>query len=445
VPLRNTAGRAPGSDARPLDREDSESGWAGAWFRDTGLMLLSQGALTATATLVTILLARSLSKYEFGIFSSFLGAAQAFSFLIDAGLSTWLLRECSRIRVSPVPQSQQDSTISGLLWDAVSAVAYLGTTIALGSVAFGLVVGLGLNLALAQGAFMVYIALLAAATALEARLRAERRLRQVLSAVLCEKASLVLLVGTVLALHAGLLAVGLAFVVAGTARLSLDFYRSRGLLRSYRAFVTLDRVRRPSTVFPLLKLTGPFGLNEAAVSFLPRMDTALVATISVVGASYYGLGFQIVTTAAVIPAIASITLLPLLVKQPGARLSRWPIFGFMTGAGVIAAGCGVALAPWVIPLLFGTAYRPAIGAIQIMLLSIPCIFACNALVPFLYNDGYERDVLRWVLVPSAVGTGFVILGEAVVGPSGASCGLVARYILVMFSFMLLSGRRTRAS
>jgi O-antigen/teichoic acid export membrane protein len=414
--------------------KDKGSRWAGAWFRDSGVMLLSQGALTATATLVMILLARALSKYQFGLFSSFLGVAQALSFVVDAGLSTWLLRECSRIRASSVPRDHQDANIAQLLSSALSAVIYMGIVAIVGSVTIGLVLGLSPQLSLAQGAFMGYIALLAAATALEARLRSERRLGQVLSAVLFEKASMLVLVGVVLALGGGLLVIGAAFVLAGFLRASLDYRRSLTPLGSPRLFV------KPWTIFPLLRVTSPFALNSAALSFLPRADTAVVATVSVVGASYYALGFQIVTTAALVPSIASITLLPLLTSHGGAQESRWQLFGIMSGIGVVAAGVGILLAPFVVPLLFGNAYRPAVGAIQIMLLAIPSIFACNAIMPFLYNQGHEHDVLRWVLLPSALGTCFVLLGEIVVGPKGASLGLVARYLLITISFVCLSFR-----
>ncbi len=425
-----------------MSSKDNSSRWTGAWLRDSGVMLLSQGALTATATLVTVLLTRSLSKYQFGLFASFLGLAQALSFVIDSGLSTWLLRECSQIRASDIPTDQQDRNIAQLLRPALSTIAYLGVAAIIGSIMIGSALGLSLQLALAQGAFMGYIALLAGATALESRLRAERRLRQVLGAVLCEKTSLLVLVLVVLASGGGVLGVGIAHLIAGFLRLSLDYGRSRKLLNSAPTQAKSSTMfPRPSTIFPLLRVTAPFGLNSAALSFLPRMDTALVATVSVVGASYYGLGFQIVTTAAVVPAIASITLLPLLTANRGAHELRWKIFGVMSGIGVVAAGVGVLLAPLIVPLFFGHAYRPAVGAIQIMMLAIPSIFACNAIMPFLYTQGHERDVLRWILLPSALGTCLVLLGEVVVGPKGASLGLVARYLLVTISFVLLSHRR----
>jgi O-antigen/teichoic acid export membrane protein len=419
-----------------MNHGDKSSRWAGAWFRDSGLMLVSQGALTATATLVTILLARTLSKYQFGLFSSFLGLAQALSFVVDAGLSTWLLRECSRIRASTATLDHQDANVAKLLGNALSAVTYMGIAAVVGSAAIGLVLGLSPQLSLTQGAFMGYIALLAAATALEARLRSERRLGQVLSAVLLEKASLLLLVGIVLALGGGLLLVGAAYLFAGFLRVSLDYLRSYRPLGPSRLFV------KPRTIFSLLRETAPFAFNSAALTFLPRLDTAVVATVSVIGASYYALGFQIVTTAALVPAIASITLLPLLAANRRTQESRWKVFGVMSVIGVVAAGIGVLLAPLVVPLLFGNTYRTAVGAIQIMMLAIPPIFACNALMPFLYTQGHEHDVLRWVLVPSVLGTCLVLSGEIVVGPKGASLGLVIRYLLITLSFVFLSIRRT---
>ncbi len=413
--------------------------WTGAWLRDSGLMLFSQGALTAVATLVMILLARNLSTYQFGLFSSFLGLAQALSFVVDAGLTVWLLRECSRIRISDASRDQQDADIARLLGHALSIVLYMGIIAVVGSVTIGLALGLSPMLSFAQGAFMGYIAVLAAATALEARLRSERRLGQVLSAVLVEKASLLAFVGIVLLLGGGLLVVGAVYVLAGLLRASLDYHRSLRPLSAARGDSPL--LVKPWAISPILKVTAPFAFNSAALTFLPRLDTAVVATVSVIGAGYYALGYQIVTTAQLVPAIASITLLPLLTANRGAQGSQWKVFWMMTGIGVVAAGIGILLAPVVVPLLFGAHYRPAVGAIQVMMLALPPIFASNAIMPFLYNQGHEHDVLRWVLLPSALGTGLVLLGEITIGPAGASLGLVARFVLITISLVLLSLRR----
>lgn len=416
--------------------------WTGAWLRDSGLMLFSQGALTAVATLVMILLARNLSTYQFGLFSSFLGLAQALSFVVDAGLSTWLLRECSRIRAGDASREQQDAEISKLLSHALSIVLYMGIVAVLGSVMIGLALGLSPTLSFAQGAFMGYIAVLAAATALEARLRSERRLGQVLSAVLVEKASLLAFVGIVLLLGGGLLLVGTVYVLAGLLRASLDYHRALRPLGPARGDSPL--LVKPWAISPILKVTAPFAFNSAALTFLPRLDTAIVATVSVIGAGYYALGYQIVTTAQLVPVIASITLLPLLTANQGAQGSQWKVFWMMTGVGAIVAGIAILLAPFVVPLLFGAHYRPAVGAIQVMMLAIPPIFASSAIMPFLYNRGHEHDILRWVLPPSVLGTGLVLLGEITIGPVGASLGLMTRFILITFSFVLLSFRRSSA-
>lgn len=405
-------------------------------MRDSGLMVFSQGALTAIATLVMILLARNLPKYQFGLFASFLGVAQALSFVVDAGLTTWLLRECSRIRASGDYRDHQDAKIAQLLGNALHAVTYTGLLAVVGSVTVGFALGLGPQLALAQGAFMAYIAVLAAATGLEANLRSERRLGQVLSAILLEKTSLLIMVGVVLlALGGGLVMVGAVYVLAGLLRVSLDYRRSLQPLGSPRLLV------KPRTIIPTLRVTAPFALNSTALTFLPRLDTAVVATVSVIGASYYGLGYQVVTTAQIVPAIAAITLLPHLTANSGVQGMQWKIFGVMSSIGVLVAGVGVLLAPLVVPLLFGATYRPAVSSIQIMICAIPFIFAYSALMPFLYNQGHERDVLRWILLPSVFGTSLVLLGEIMIGPDGAGLGLVARYLFITISFVLLSLRK----
>jgi O-antigen/teichoic acid export membrane protein len=356
--------------------------------------------------------------------------------VLDAGLSTLLLRECSQIRAGELSRESQDREIVHLLHHALAVVLLLGIVVVVGSVGVGMALELGPQLALAQGAFMLYIALGAASSVLEAHMRSERRLKDVLAATMIEKVGLLACVVVVLVLGGNVLAVGLAYILGGTLRVWLDHRLS--LRRLQKA----SRRVQFAVMHPLVRAAAPFVLNASALTFLPRIDTALVAIISVVGASYYGLGFQIVTTATLIPAIASITLIPLLVAHREARSARWRVFGLMTTGGLLAAAIGIVLAPPIVPLLFGSKYTAAVGSIQIMLLTLPFIFGSNAIMSYLYADGHEKGALRWLLLPSIAGTALVLLGQIALGPDGASAGLVGRYALITISFVGLATRAT---
>lgn len=395
-------------------------------------MLLSQGALTATSTAVVVLLARNLSTYQFGLFVSFLGLAQAFSFVIDAGLSTLLLRECARIRTSERSTARQNADIAHLLHHALVAVASVGSAVIVGSILIGFALGLGSDLALAQGAFMAYVVLLAGATALEAQLRSDRRLVEVVAAGAIEKVALLLLVAVALLLGMNILAVGAAHVTAGALRLWFDHRRS------FRSLAKKLPSIQVSAMLPLVRAIAPFALNSSALMLLPRLDTALIATISVIGASYYGLGFQIVTTAALIPSIASITLLPFLVSNPQAKQARWKVSALLGAVGVISCVVGVAVIPTLVPTIFGSGFTEAVGSLQVMMITLPFIFACGPLMSHLYVQNQESRLFRWSIIPSLTGSVAVLAGQAVIGPSGASLGLVLRYALITISVVGLS-------
>ncbi|MGA8363656.1 MAG: oligosaccharide flippase family protein [Solirubrobacteraceae bacterium] len=412
--------------------------WTGAWLRDSGLMLISQGVLTATAALVMILLARGLSAYQFGLFSSLLSLSLALSFVVDSGLTAWILREGARIRQGSLSVDEQDTEIIAMLESAMRMIVRTGILLVITVVGISLLLHLETQLALAQGAFMAYVAILAGAITLEASLRVDRELRHVITALFTEKLSLLVLVIVALVLGAGVLGIAIAHVLAGSGRFLLDYRRT--------LFGRRTGAPKIGSSFALIKVTAPFAMNSAAITFLPRLDTALVGTISVISASYFALGFQIVTTAALVPFIASTTLYPFLSRTGDTQADSWRIPVAMGVLGVAAGAIGLVLAPWAVPFLFGDKYTVAVGPVQIMLLAIPPLFFASPIVPMLYTRGRETDALRCLVIPAIIGTVLVVIGQIRFGTTGASAGYAARYFLQALMFIVvvsLSKRRDR--
>lgn len=391
--------------------------WLRGWLRDSAVLYISQALFTASATFVMILLARELSVAQFGLFSAFLGLSVAVSFVIDAGLPTWLLRESARDYAG-------DARPTGLshdrLWRAVYTLALTGAgaTIVVVSAAYAL--GLSATLSLAQGCFVLYVASLAGATSLETEFRAKRQINRLLVAFLVEKLVLIPLVILALIAHFGVLGVGGAYVLAGGARALYDFWRT--LRRSSR--------RPPLRSRPLdvIRRSAPFAATAAATVFLPRLDVVLVGAISVVFASYFAIGFQIVMTAFLVPLIASTALFPFLAEHTDTARMRRTVVVLMTAAGLLAAVVGYLLAPWVVPLAFGDKYRAAVTPVRVMLLSIPPGFLTFSLTSLMYADDREKTVVRALWVPGLCGTAIVVAGAIRFGASGAAAGFALRYV-----------------
>ena len=405
--------------------------WLGLWLRDTGVLLASQVMLSTTTTAAMILLSRSLARYDFGLVVSFIGFSQALSFVIDVGLPIWLLREATQAEHEGRGPAESHTR----LWHAAYGVGTIGALCAV--CVFGAAVALGLapRLAAALSGFVVYVALLGVASSFETDFRRNRRLRFVVGATLVDKG--VFLVGVVVTLidHWGVVGVAGATAAGGICRVAFDY-----ALTLRRSSVARPRIGRET--IRTLRDSIPFAGNTAALLFFPRIDTPLVALISVTGASYFGLGYQIASTALMAPVIASAALLPVLDRGAGRRGLAVKL---MIAAGIAFAALGCLLTPAVIPRPFGSKYRPAVPTVEVMWLAMPFICVVYGILPIIYSARRERSVAWALWVPSAVGTGLVLGGMALYGPIGAACGYTARTVIQAIGVLIVMRRQSSSS
>ena len=443
-PRRPTYGGRVVSRPRWLDRSravalrqppavgSSQDGWLGGWFRDSGILLVSQVMLTATATLVMILLSRGLSKYQFGVFASFLGFSQALSFVIDVGLPLWLLRETIHSYAENTAAAAKKEVYERL-WH--SAFTITGIAAVLATIVALTAMGLGLtpSLAVAEAGFIIYVALLAISLCFETDLRARRRPGLVVVATMVEKSTILAGVLVVLAMHWGVPGIAAATVLGGCGRVAFSYSRTL-----WRSGIARPHIGRGS--LRVLRGSAPFAGNTASLSFFPRIDTPVVALISVVSASYFTLGFQVTTTAILVPAIASATLLPFLHGKDGTARRRVAAVLVMGALGVAAAVGGWLLSPFVIPLMFGARYHVAVRTVQIMWLGMPFAFITYGLLTLMYAIGHEHAVARAIWVPSLLGTGLVVAGALLWGAPGAAGGNAARFLLQAVVVALVARR-----
>ncbi len=410
------------------------SRWIRDWTKDTGLLLASQIGITLMTSGISVILARSLDAKHFGVFSGFLGLSQALSLAIDVGLATWLLRELSRVWAQD-SHALATTEAAGLLWDALLVMIPSGVALVTLTATAGALMGLPPDLVALVVGLMLYVVLIAMATALETGLRARRHLRLVVFTNAMEKLVLIIGVAVGLVLGFGLVGIAAAYPLAGIVRVLLDY-----VLALAGAPGRSEVPRRPPLA--VLKASAPFALNSAAFSLVPRLDLPLVALFSVTSAGYFALGFQVFTTIVIVPVIAATTLYPYIARRSHAiSLHRVAlVFGLV---GVFAASIAIAVTPVLLPAVFGSRYRHAVTVTQIMALALPLVFYANGLMVGAYAEEREHELLRRTLFGALAGSVAVVCGEAAFGVVGAAVGYGLRY--GFFLVALLSLPRTRCT
>jgi O-antigen/teichoic acid export membrane protein len=282
-------------------------------------------------------------------------------------------------------------------------------------------------------ALVAYGAFLAACSGLEAVFRARRRLGRVVAATLLEKVLLLLLVLASVLAGSDLFAIGVAYVVAGVARLGFDLVsivRSGDLVLAAPSRRAARHVTRRSL---------PFALNRASLNIVPRLDTFILVALSPVAAGYFALGDRALGPVVIIPVVMSSALYPFLAREPSGSRAGWRIVALLGALGSVIGVVGIVLSPWLVPTVFGSDYSHAVRVVQVMLVAIPFVFAANPLLAHVYTARLEHRRLGLGLGSvSFLGTGAVVAGQTLVGPVGAACGYVARSILVLALLALAS-------
>jgi O-antigen/teichoic acid export membrane protein len=411
-------------------------GWTRKWAGDTGVLLISQAQVTIVTTLLAVVLARTLGPADWGIFSTFLALSQGASLFVDVGLNNYLLREVSRIwardEASHRERAMESAAVMRLCLP-VNLCFGLLLVVAFGACALAL--GLSLTLSVLLAALMAYVVLIALAAGLETTLRAQRRTGLILTGVLLDK--VVLLAGVAVTLYAELGFGGLAasHVLAGLCHVAFAYS------------FTLLRLPRPSRRPPLgesvgmVKLSFPFAINMAALNVIPRFDLTIVAAFSTVAASYYAIGERVIFAIIIVPTVAGMALYPFLAREKSAARSAIRAASVMTLGGAAFAAAGAALAPAVLPALFGSEYDESIKITQIMLIALPFMFASNALIPGLYTSGRERRLFAVTAPAAVIGSVGVLIGQLLFGVVGAAVAFVARQVFFAGALLALSTSR----
>jgi O-antigen/teichoic acid export membrane protein len=360
------------------------------------------------------------------------------SVFVEFGLAQWLLRELARLWAEHEgPASGDAGHQAGQIVLATFAVNMsLGAVMIVGAGLTSVAVGLEPTSSVLLVALVAYGALTATCGGLEVVFRARRRIGRVMAATLLEKGLLLLLVTVSLVFGSGLAAIGIAYVGAGLARMAFDgiaIVRSRDLAFAFPALRTARDVARQSV---------PFAANRASLNIIPNLDTFILAAMSSVAAGYFALANRALSPIMIVPVVLSVSLYPFLARESAGSRVAWSVVGLLTAAGTVIAAIGIAISPRLVPLVFGSAYRPAIPVVQVMLLVLPFVFAANPLLTQVYTERLEhRALVLSLAVASCIGTAAVVAGQLLVGPMGAAAGSVVR--VALFAGLLAAASATR--
>jgi O-antigen/teichoic acid export membrane protein len=399
--------------------------WFRSWASDSAALLFSQLAAVVATSALAIVLARHLGPEEWGLFSGFLGLSLAMSIFIEFGLVEWLMRELTRLWSRPGDTGVGVRRRAGrLVVNSFIVNVALGLAVIVVTAAAAVALRISVSSAVLLVSLVTYGTLLAASSGLETVLRARRKVFRVVAATLIEKCLLLLLVSICVVLGRGVAALGLAFLIAGIARIGVDVML---ILRSGELLLAPPSARILRYV---TKRSVPFAMNRASLNIIPKLDTLVLALISAVAAGYYAIGDRALGPIAIVPAVMSFALYPFLARESAGSRAAWRIVAVLAAAGTVIGAIGIALAPALVPLVFGSDYTPAIPVVQVMLIAVPLIFAANPLLTHLYSARLEHRALSLAIGGlSCLGTVLVVGGQLLVGPVGAAAGYVARMVL----------------
>jgi antigen flippase len=165
---------------------------------------------------------------------------------------------------------------------------------------------------------------------------------------------------------------------------------------------------------------------------------------------YFQLALQLTAVALVVPQAATMVLYAEVARDgPDAawKANRRVLLG-MTGLMILLALVGAALAPWVVPIVVGPDFGPAVPVFQLLLLALVGQSFSTVLAPQWIGRG-----LFWQSSVASLATGIVSLAACFVlvpdhGMYGAAYALLGVYTLSIFgngAFAVWVSRRSRVA
>ncbi len=384
------------------------------------LKLTGEGAARGVAFLVTLWLARALGEASFGFYSYALAAGFVIAQVADLGIQVLITREVAVADRRAAPLVLKGLRLKGLL-----CVAALGLVLGLATThtrGVGVVV-IALGVAMILVTFVDY-----AAHVFRGRGEMGQEVRLTAGYVLTMAAA----VTVALLLGGKLLAVSIASAMAAAAVAMVALWRLRraGWLKRTRGWGDSRRT------IDLLRAAAPLGLATFASIAYSRLAVLLLEGMSgEVAVAHFSVAQRLVEAAHLLPAAAMAAVFPAysaLWRRPGGGAGR---LAFRVGVFLSAAGLAGALilhysASWLVPALFGEAYREGSRVLSVLAFAIPLMFVNHLLLHLLIARGRQSLV-------TALTVGVLLVHGLLCALLIARWGVVGAAIAVVLSEIVL--------
>ena len=368
------------------------------------LKLIGEGAARAVAFLVTLWLARALGEASFGLYSYALAAGFVISQVADLGIKVLITREVAVGDRRAAPLVRKGLRLKALL--SVPAIALVAGLAATHAPEMGAVV-------IAFGAAMILVTFVNyAAYVFRGRGKMGQEVGLTTGYVLASAAAVA---GTLL-LGGGLMAVSIASGAAPAppaAAIALWRLRGAGWLRRAPG----DGPSRGTA--DLLRAAAPLGLATFASITYTRLAVLLLEGMAgEVAVAHFSVAQRLVEATQLLPAAAMAAVFPAysaLWRRPGGGAGPLAVRvgAFLAAAGVAGAVVLHLAADWLVPALFGEAYREGAGVLSVLAFAIPAMFVNYLLLHLLIARGRQslvtalnvglllvHGVLCWLLIPA---------------------------------------------
>jgi O-antigen/teichoic acid export membrane protein len=356
----SSAGHHVGESAFAVALTAGENTFRNAKFGDAALIAYKAFADLAgkgSLFLITLVAARRLSPWAFGVFA--LGSTLGWMLTVatDFGVQFHLARAVAR---SPAEAPSLLRVWMGLrIWSAVAGLA----VVAAGLVATGAAAALAAPIAI----FALAYTCTGLVEFLNYFYRGLSRSDVESSLILWQRGGTLALGLLALAWRADVVALALAMLVPAAAALTY----SVGF--AWRIAPAVTRVDAPSIVSQFKRDVFPIGVGTVLSALYFRVDVLLVqAWAGTEAVARYNAVFKLIEALRLFPAAVMAVVLPTLCRatdfRPLARVSA-----AVTAFAIVAAAAVWAMAAWLVPFAYGAPYASAVPAFRILTLSFPLL------------------------------------------------------------------------
>jgi len=394
--------------------------------RQFGWVAFARLAAAGTQAVTLLLLVRGSALEDVAVLTAAMGVLVLGQGLSDLGLSAFAAREHAAASDSGVVAGALRlvrMTSGGLI--AASILAATGFCIATGS------------------PLLLPLVVLAVSAGLEKN--AQAHLGVTIASAAAAKSARVVLAGRALTLAVmlALSAVGVVAPVAFATALALgNCLNAVQAERDSRMRVGPQHAGSTSTRRDLIRRSRPFWLNTFAAQ-VRNLDATIAATLGgpSVGAAF-GVTSRLVTPLRMIPTSLATVLMPASAREGGVTLRQGRRIALVTVLVSLVPLVAMALsAPWLVPTLFGNEYAVAVGAIQVMVISLAFAAVASLLSATLQGAGHAKVVASAAIVGAATCLIGVAFGTIVGGATGAAFGLGSSFVVQSAILLVSISRR----